>query len=65
MGLDYRAAVINELGARMAQLHQARKLALAKGVLTDRQARRLSKAMHALEDEINAVVGELIRKVAG
>ena len=59
MGLDYRAAVVNELGARIGQLHQARKLALAKGVLTDRQARRLSKAMHALEDEIGAVVAEL------
>ena len=57
--VDYRMAMVNELAQAVLHLDHARKLALAKGVLNDRQARRLSRATRALEEEGSVVLAEV------
>ncbi len=57
--VDYRMAMVNELAQAVLHLDHARKLALSKGVLNDRQARRLSRATRALEEEVSVVLAEV------
>ncbi len=63
--VDHRMVMVNELAEATLHLDHARKLALAKGVLTDRQARRLSRATRVLEEEISVVLAEVRMAVRG